>query len=453
MLKTQLPHRHPARLVAIGFLATIAVGSVLLSLPFASASHHSTSLLTSFFTATSAVSMTGLAVVDTSSHWSGTGQAVIIALIQIGGFGIMGLTSLAGMIITGHMSLRWRVTATAEGRSLTTADVKKILIATFFLTVFCELTTASIIATRMAISYGQSFHEALWSGIFYSISAFNNAGFALEADSLTRYVSDIWIIIPLSLSFIIGGIGFPVVIEIIDKITAWRKTGRKTFNRLSLTARISLTGTAILIAAGTMMVATLEWAGALHHLPTGSKILAAFFQGASPRTAGFNSIDYGSMHPTTLMGTDILMFIGGGSAGTAGGVKITTFAILCAAMIAQFRGHHDTTIHGRKIPNEVTRQSLTVFAAGIISVTISVGLLRVLEPQFSADQISFEVISAFSTVGLSTGITANLSGASQIIICALMYLGRIGPITLVASLAAKSSQRQFSYPEERPFIG
>ncbi|MEJ4102899.1 potassium transporter TrkG [Corynebacterium mastitidis] len=328
-----------------------------------------------------------------------------------------------------------------------------MLIATFFLTVFCEIITASIIATRMAIFYGQSFHEALWSGIFYSISAFNNAGFALEADSLTRYVSDIWIIIPLSLSFIIGGIGFPVVIEIIDKITAWWKSGRKTSNRLSLTARISLIGTAILIASGTMMVATLEWTGTLHHLPTGSKILAAFFQGASPRTAGFNSIDYGSMHPTTLMGTDILMFIGGGSAGTAGDVKITTFAILCAAMISQFKGHQDTTLHGRKIPNEVTRQSLTVFATGIIAVTISVGLLRVLEPQFSADQISFEVISAFSTVGLSTGITSNLSSASQIIICALMYLGRIGPITLVASLAAKSSQRQFSYPEERPFIG
>lgn len=448
----QLSHRHPARLVALGFLATIIAGALLLTFPFASSDHTSTPLLTALFTATSAVSMTGLVVVDTGSHWSGPGQALILILIQIGGFGIMGLTSLAGMMITGHMSLRWRVTATAEGRALSSADIKKVLIATFFLTAVCELITASIITARMALTYHEPFPQALWSGIFYAISSFNNAGFGLQNDSLVSYVSDIWVIIPVALSLIIGGIGFPVVIDLLNNFSSQMRTGCRT-KHLSLTTKISLTGTTILIISGTAMVATLEWAGTLQHLSTPAKILAAFFQGVSPRTAGFNSLDYASMHPTTLMGTDILMFIGGGSAGTAGGVKITTCAILCAAMIAQFQGHNDTTIGGRTIPHETTRQSLTVFAAGIIAVTTAVGLLRVMEPTLSADQISFEVISAFSTVGLSTGITADLSQTSQIVICALMYLGRIGPITLVASLAARRSDRQFAYPVERPFIG
>lgn len=188
-------------------------------------------------------------------------------------------------------------------------------------------------------------------------------------------------------------------------------------------------------------------------MSTPQKLLNAFFTGASPRTAGFNTIDYAQVHPITLMGTDVLMFVGGGSAGTAGGIKLTTACVLLAAMASEFLGREETTVGKRTLPPAVGRQALALAFAGAAVVTIGVAALRVLDPEFSGDQVSFEVMSAFATVGLSTGITASLSAASQLVLCLIMYLGRVGPTTLVAALAASNIKRHFRYPEERPFIG
>ena len=206
-------------------------------------------------------------------------------------------------------------------------------------------------------------------------------------------------------------------------------------------------------AAATLLIAALEWRGFLAGMPLGAKWLNAFFSGVTPRTAGFNAIDYGQANPVTRMGTDVLMFIGGGSAGTAGGIKITTVIVLLAAMVAEFTGRDDTAVGHRTVPKSVVRQAMTVAAAGVGAVTLAVGALRILEPQFTADQISFEVISAFATSGLSTGITAQLNTPAQLILCLLMYLGRVGPFTLVAALATRNLIRRFDYPIERPFIG
>ncbi|MDN6200508.1 TrkH family potassium uptake protein [Corynebacterium flavescens] len=447
----------PAQLAAAGFLGLILVGAFVLTLPFASADGQFTPFRAALFTATSAVSLTGLIVVDTGSYWSFTGQATVLSLIQLGGFGIMSLTSLTGMLLTGRISLRSRQATAAEGRPLSLGGIRKTLMATLVLTVVCEAVVALTVGLRFATTYEMSPLRATWEGIFHAISAFNNAGFGLRADSLMPYASDAWVLVPLAGAFIIGGLGYPVLAELVsrvrDRIRARLRGVSPGTYRLSVTTRMTLVGTGVLIVAGTIMVAAIEWNGVLRDMSLGTKWLTAFFQGTAPRTAGFNSVDYAEMNPVTLMGTDILMFIGGGSAGTAGGIKITTAIVLLAAMVAEFQGQRDTSVGRRRIPHTVVRQAMTVAAAGIGVVTLAVGALRILEPQFTADQLSFEVISAFATVGLSTGITADLSAPSQIILCLLMYLGRVGPITLVAALAARNVVRRFNYPTERPFIG
>lgn len=224
-------------------------------------------------------------------------------------------------------------------------------------------------------------------------------------------------------------------------------------SKLSVTTKVTLLGTAVLIVTGVLIIGALEWNNTLAGQPLGTRLLAAFFQGVTPRTAGFNSIDYGEAQPVTLMVTGLLMFIGGGSAGTAGGIKITTAAVILAAIIAEIRGHNETTIAHRMISQSVVRQALAVASISVVIVVVAVAAIRILEPDFSGESITFEVISAFATVGLSTGITAALGAPSQLILCLSMYIGRIGPVTLVVALAARHSARRFTYPEERPFIG
>ncbi|MFP7366584.1 potassium transporter TrkG [Corynebacterium callunae] len=438
----------------IGFIVLIAVGTGLLSLPTATVSAERADLLTAFFTATSAVTLTGLVVVDTGSYWNGLGQAIVAGLIQAGGFGIMSLTALAGMLVSGRIGLRARRNTLAENRSLNTGDIGKTLLVTLLILVVCEAIVTAILSLRLWLSYDMSFGLALWNGFFHAVSSFNNAGFGLRSDNLMSYVGDAWIILPLAASLIVGGLGFPVVAELWGRgMDIVRGRGRQRDRRLSVTTRITVVGSAVLIVVGFLMMLIFEWRNTLAGLPFGPKMLAAFFQGVTPRTAGFNSLDYAQFHPVTLMGTDLLMFIGGGSAGTAGGIKITTAVVLFAVIMAEVRGDRHATISHRTIGQPVVRQAFAVAATSLTLVTLAVGALRILNPEMTGDQVIFEVISAFATVGLSTGITASLSDLSQIILCVVMYLGRIGPVTLVVALAARNNTRRFEYPEERPFIG
>ena len=439
----------PARLTAIGFLLLILSGTGLLMLPFAESGAEHASFLAALFTATSAVSLTGLVVEDTGTFWSPAGQAVILLLIQLGGLGIMSLASLSGLLLTGRISLKARKTGAYEGRPITAGGIRRTLIFTVGFTAIAEATIAVIVGARLMVGYGYSFRRAAWEGVFHAVSAFNNAGFSTHSDNLVSFASDAWILMPLAAALIGGGLGFPVWAELVRLVR--RKSN--AVHRISITARMTLAATAFLLVAGTVFVATTEWTGVLAPMPVGVKLLNAFFASASPRTAGFNAFDYGQAHPITLMGTDVLMFLGGGSAGTAGGIKVTTACVLLAAMAAEFTGREKTTIGHRSLPHSVTRQALALSFAGVMVVTVGVAALRVFDPQFTGDQVSFEVISAFATSGLSTGITAGLSSASQIVLCFIMYLGRVGPTTLVAALSAKMLDRRFSYPEERPFIG
>lgn len=447
----------PARLTALGFLALILTGTALLTLSVASADGTSTAPMSALFTATSATTLTGLVTEDTGSHWSIFGQLVVLTLIQIGGLGIMSITSLTGMLLTGRVKLRARYSTAAEGRPMLEGGVKRTLVATLLLTFFFEALVAVILGVRFATTYGMPLGRAAYEGVFHAISGFNNAGFGLRSDSLISYNHDGWILIPLAGALMVGGLGYPVLAELVRRIRE-RVRGRLkgtpvSSRRLSITTRMTLKGTAFLVVSATLLVAMLEWRGFLSGMPLGVKWLNAFFSGVTPRTAGFNSIDYADAHPITLMVTDIYMFIGGGSAGTAGGIKLTTATVLLAAMAAEFRGRASTALGHRSLPKGVVRQAMTVAAAGLGAVTFGVATLRICDPQFTADQVNFEVISAFATTGLSTGITADLSTPSQLALCLLMYLGRIGPFTLVAALALRNASRRFDYPTERPFIG
>lgn len=436
-----------ARLTALGFLILIVVGAAVLMLPISSRVEGPTPFLTAFFTATSATCLTGLVVVDTAGYWTPFGQAVIMVLIQVGGLGIMTLASLTGLLLVRKVSFRARARTAAEGRPVSGGSARRAILATFLVTATCEATVAGVLFVRFVTKYDVPVPYAVWSSVFHAVSAFNNAGFGLYSDNLVRFGSDWLILAPIMGAIIIGGLGYPVLSELV------RRARGRSRGRLSVTARMTLAGTVVLIVGGALALAVADCNHAFAGLHGSDRVLATLFAAVTPRTAGFNSIDYSHMTSTGMMITDGLMFIGGGSAGTAGGIKITTVLVLAAAMLTEFRGDADVVIGKRRIDDSVVRQAMTVTVFGGAVIALALMLLRVFNPQFHADALAFEIFSAFATVGLSTGITGQLTAVSQVILCLLMYLGRVGPITLVAALTARSVNRRYSYPEERPYIG
>ncbi|MGH3326626.1 MAG: TrkH family potassium uptake protein [Streptomycetales bacterium] len=437
----------PFRVVVAGFAVAILVGAVLLTLPIAKAGEFGrASVLEALFTSTSAVCLTGLIVVDTPTFWSPFGELVILGLVQIGGFGIMTFASFLGLLVTRRLALRTRLSTQAETRSLDLGDVRSIVLAVAGITLVIEAATAVLLALRFATGYGEPLGDALYLGVFHSVSAFNNAGFALFSTNLEAFVTDAWICLPIAAATIAGGLGFPVLLQL-------RRELRRTY-RWSLQTRITLLVSPLLLAAGLVAVLAIEWANpaTLGRLDVPGKLLAAFFQSMTPRTAGFNTLDYGEMHSATLLATDILMFIGGGSAGTAGGIKVTTFALLAFVILAEIRGEPPVHALGRRVPEGAQRQALSVALLGVAAVVLATFALLALT-RYDLDAVLFEVVSAFGTVGLSTGITADLPAVAQAILIALMFAGRLGPVTLASALALRERAIRYRLPEERPIVG
>ncbi|MDV6232887.1 MULTISPECIES: TrkH family potassium uptake protein [Rhodococcus] len=437
--------------MATGFALAIAIGAGVLSLPAATVPGSETGFLQALFTSTSAVSLTGLIVVDTPVYWSGFGQGVILALIQIGGFGIMTIASLVGLVLADRIGLRGRLNAAAEVRTSGLGDVRSVVVGVFRTSLIIESVVATALAARFFLGYDESLGRALWLGTFHAVSAFNNAGFALFSDNMIGFATDPWICIPLLIAVVLGGIGFPVLFEIARRVRSRAKGGRSP-HRWSLHTRLTLTVTGVLLVLGPTVVMLFEWSRTLGGFGFWDKMLVATFQGIMPRTAGFNSVDYADVDNATLLVTDVLMFIGGGSGGTAGGIKVTTFALLLFVILAEIRGDREVTVFDRRIDARVQRQALTVALIGVALVMLPVVALLA-GTDFDLDVLLFEVVSAFATVGLSTGITAQLPGWGQMILIVLMYLGRIGSITLVSALAARDRGRRYTLPTERPFIG
>ncbi|MDI3390315.1 potassium transporter TrkG [Streptomyces sp. B-S-A8] len=442
---------HPARTVVMAFALVTLIGAVLLALPVAAESGDATGLVASLFTATSAVCVTGLAVVDTGTHWSGFGEGLILALIQVGGFGIMTMASLLALLVSGKLRLRMQLTAQAETKSFGIGDVRRVLLGVAGSTVIVELTVGALLALRFRFGYGESIGDATYLGFFHAVSAFNNAGFGLHADSLTRYAQDPWVTLPIAAAVILGGLGFPVLLEVLRHRNRRTRTGRRNW---TLHTKLTLLTTGTLLLIGTLLTCLMEWTnkGTLGAFDWPGKLLNGFFHSAMTRTAGFNSLDIGAMQASTLLVSCILMFIGGGSAGTAGGIKVTTFAVLAAAIAAEVRGEPDASVMGRKLAPHVLRQALTVALLGVgLVMAATLALLSITRYPF--EQVLFEVVSAFATVGLSTGITADLPATGQLILTLLMFVGRLGPITLVSALALRERTRRYHLPEERPVIG
>lgn len=432
--------------IFLAFAAVDLAGTALLMLPIARSGPGAASPLEAWFTSTSALCVTGLIVVDTPSYWSGFGQAVILLLIQIGGLGVMTLASVIGITVLHRLSLRAQLTTAAETRSPGIGDVGGIVRGVVGISLAIEAVVAIILAMQLAITYGESPWRAAWLGLFHSVSAFNNAGFALYRDSLMGFVADPVVCLPIAAAIILGGLGFPVIVQL-------RKHGL-TVRLWSMNTRLVVVGTVVLLVTSTIFVTVLEWSNprTLGGLDWPARILAGFFNAVQTRTAGFNSIDTSAMHSTTWFGMDALMFIGGGPAGTAGGIKITTFAVLLCIIVAELRGAGAVDVLGKRLSRAVHRQAIAValIAVALIATsTMAVMLLSGLE----LDRVLFETTSAFGTVGLSTGITTDVTPAGQIILIVLMFIGRLGPITFASALALRERPRTFLLPKERPIIG
>lgn len=436
----------PARLVTAAFAAAVIIGTLLLMLPVSRTPGSSADLMVAAFTTVSAVCVTGLITVDTATYWTPFGQGVILALIHVGGMGVMALATLLTLAVRGKLGLRSTLVAQAETKTIALGDVRRVIRRVIALILGLEAIVAVLLTLRFRFGYDDVWGSAIWNGVFHAGSAFNNAGFALRSDSLVSFVSDPWIVLPICAAVILGGLGFPVLREVGRR---WR-----TPHSWSLHTRLTLWGTAILLFVGIGLFSLFETAtgGTLADQSLAGQIFGSIGGGVFPRTAGFNSVDYGLVRDETEAITTGLMFIGGGSAGTAGGIKVTTFFILGYVILAEIRGEPDVTIGGRQIANSVQRQALTValLAVGLVAVSI---VLTMAVTDLPPLDVSFEVVSAFATVGLSTGITADLPPIAQVILMALMFIGRVGSITVASALALKTRHRQYRLPQERPIVG
>jgi trk system potassium uptake protein len=437
---------HPTRLVPLAFLVAIAVGTLLLALPISRAGPGGAPLLVALFTATSAVCVTGLAVVDTGAYWSGFGQATILLLVQVGGLGIMTAATLLGLIVSNRLRLGQRLLAQAETRTMALGDVRAALRLIVIAVVAVEASIAALLFARFTLGYGMAPGEALWHGVFHAVSAFNNAGFGLRPDNLVFYQSDLLTLGPLMIAILIGGIGFPVLYEL--------KREPLTPRSWSLHTKLTLTGFAMLLVAGMVLTLAFEWGNArtIGEMDPLTKLLNALFHSVSSRTAGFNAVDIGGMRPETLLVTDALMLIGGGSGGTAGGIKVTTFLVLGLIVWAELLGERDANLYRRRLSSDIQRLAVSVALLAIAAVGI--GTLALLSlSSFELGPVLFEAVSAFATTGLSTGITAQLPPGGQLVLVILMFVGRVGTVTAAAALVLRTRPRPYRYPEERPIIG
>ncbi len=436
----------PLRIIPVGFAAAIAVATLVLMSPWAvQDGQPSAPFLVAVFTATSAVCVTGHVVVDTPGYWSTFGEAAILLFIQLGGLGVATLATLLALVIARRLGLQSRLRAAAGTTSDALADARSVVLGILTTTLVVEGAVAVVLAARFAVGYDEPLGRAAWLGVFHSVSAFNNAGFALFSDSLIGFADDVWVTGPIMVAIVLGGIGFPVIREVLarHRPALW-----------SVHTRLTLLTSGVLLLLGALVLLLLEW----DHPPTSGdgsvfdRVWIPLFMSVTARTAGFNTIDYGQATEASLLVTNLLMVVGGGSGGTAGGIKVGTLAILVMAVVAEARGDSDVDVMGRRVPPEAVRQALAVLALTLaVQVTASTVLLRVADA--TTAQVVFEVVSATATVGLSTGITADLPALGKWLLIMCMFVGRIGPVALVSALALRERGKLYRLPETRPLIG
>lgn len=435
----------PARLALLVFAAIIAVETVLLSLPAATTSGERAPFVDALFTATSAVCVTGLVTVETASYWSGFGQVVILVGIKIGGLGVMTLASILGLAVSRRIGLTQRMLAASETKTARLGEVGSLVRAVIVASLAIE-GVLTLVLTPWFLSLGEPFGRALWHGLFMALSIFNNAGFVIVEGGLGQYVGDWWLGLPIVVGTFIGAIGFPVILDVARR---WR-----TPRRWTLHSKLTVVTSAVLLVGGAIAVGLFEWTNpdTFGPLALDEKILASLVHGTTPRSSGLSTVHVGDMREATWFLGDALMFVGGGSASTAGGIKVSTLAVLVLAIVAEARGDRDIEAFGRRIGSSTVRLAVSVAFIGATLVGVAT-LLLLMITGLPLDAVLFEVISAFATVGLSTGITQGLPDAAQYVLVGLMYAGRTGTMTVAAALALRQRRRVIRMPNERPIVG
>ncbi len=437
----------PSQVLVIGFGIIIAIGTILLNLPIASRNNQSVGFINALFTATSAVCVTGLVVVDTATHWTAFGQLVIITLIEIGGLGFMTMSTLLSLIIGRRITLRERILM-QEALNMDELEglvrlTKSIIIATFCIQLLGAVSFSSVFVPEFGIKKG------LAMGAFHSISAFCNAGFDLIGNfrSLSPYVNNAIINFTVMFLIIIGGLGFSVWMDIYNN---------RKFSKLSLHSKVVLSVTLFLITIGALFILIMEYnnPNTMKNLPLSGKLLSALFHSVSPRTAGFNTLDNATLSMPSKFMTIILMFIGGSPGSTAGGIKTATAGILIFTIVSVIKGREDAEIFQKRISKTLVYRALAVTSISLLLVIFVTMILSITE---NGDFLTllFEATSAFGTVGLSLNFSPNLSAIGKVIISATMFAGRVGPLTLVVALVQKAQKHKsnLKYPEDRILVG
>ncbi len=435
----------PPQVLVFGFLSLIFTGAILLTLPAAVKPGQQVNFLTSLFTATSAVCVTGLTVVDTAGHWSTFGQAVILSLIQVGGLGFMTMATFFAMLLGRRIGLRQRLIMQESLNQTNVAGIVRLAKYVLIFTFSVEMFFAAVLAVRWSADLG--WQKSIWYGIFHAVSAFNNAGFDLFGNyrSLTGYVEDVTVNTCVTALIILGGLGFSVVVELIQYFKGTRRY-------LTLHTKLVLLVTGFLIIGGTALIFALEKQNALLNLSTKGKFLASFFQAVTPRTAGFNTLDIAYLRPATQFLLILLMFVGASPGSTGGGVKTTTLGILAAFVWSFARGRADVEVFRRRLAREQIYKAVTIICISLLLV-VTVSFLLSITESASFLAVLFETVSAFGTVGLSTGLTPQLSVPGRILIAATMFLGRVGPLTVAFAAAQVRSRASLRYPEEKIMVG
>lgn len=438
---------NPALALVLGFAGLILLGTIVLMLPFASTQDGSVGFTAALFTATSAVCVTGLVVLDTATAWTGFGQAVILILIQLGGFGFMTSATLLLLLLLGHRtSLQQRLLLGQTMGGGLPGQVVRIIKRIAMLTIVLEGIGAAILVPRMLgeMDLGQ----ALWWSVFHSVSAFNNAGFDLVGDfrSLIPYQADIWIIGAIGVLAVLGAVGYTVIADTVGTRGMWRRMSVDTRLVLSMSLAFLVLGFLFILATEVSNPATLgarDWS---------TRLLDGAFYSMTPRTSGFTTIPMSDVNDETAFFTMALMFIGGGSGSTAGGIKIQTFMLLFFAILAAAKNREQVVAFGREMPITLVFRALTVALVSIALVFTSALALALFE-EFSFLEVLFETVSAYGTVGLSMGITPELTDASRLIVTVTMFVGRLGPLALVLALAGFATPHATRYAQESVKIG
>lgn len=434
---------NPPRVLALGFASLILIGTVLLNLPIASKSGQSIGFIDALFTAASAVCVTGLVVVNTAEFWSLFGQSVILILIQIGALGVMTMATAGALIVGRRITLRERLIIKEQLNQKTMSGLVKLTIYVILSTFVIEGIGTILLSFKFIPIYGPI--KGIWQSLFHSVSAFCNAGFDVTGKSMNPFASDLGINMIISVLIILGGLGFSVFID-ISKV--------RKIKRFKLHTKFVLSITVILLVAGMLAFIFIEFnnPSTIGNMNFSDKLLSSFFQSVVTRTAGFNSVSIGGLRDTTVFFFIILMFIGGSPGSTAGGIKTTTFGTLILATLSVIRGDKDVNIFQRRIGEDIINRSLAIIMVGITWIIIVATILTTTEDAIFLDLL-FETTSAFATVGLTRGITPELSNIGKFLIIITMYAGRVGPLTMAFAFAQRNKSSKYRYAEGTIIVG